>query len=555
MNLTRTITGLLLLYLSLILFSCTMQKKPSRIADHVIIFGIDGLSPDGVQKAEAPNLQRFAEQGAYTWHSRAVMPSSSGANWSSILNGTTVEQHGVFENSWTPDNLVLPPVAVNQKNTFPTIFAAIRKQLPDAETGAFFHWNPMVNFVENNLISRLELPPDQFETIRLASSYLQEHEPDFIFIQLDQVDSAGHQFGHGSEEYYAAVAEADSLIGELYQSLSQGKLENETVIIVTSDHGGIGYGHGGNSPQEMQVPFIVYGKGVKKGVRLKQPVNAFDVPATALFALGLKVPFEWTGRPVRSAFQGNEHPDLMFQLNHLADAPEIIPDGAGYNPPGGLFVNESVEMRMINHSGIGEIRYTMDGSLPDLNSALYSGPVLIEKTTVVMAQIFEQGEPISQLNRAYFRILQNPEKHGLETRIYEIGESDQLPDFNTLSPRSTGRSLEISSNELELPRQNYVAATFEGYIRIDRAGEYRFSIASDDGSKLYLNGSLLIDNDGDHGVIEKSGSLNLEEGFHQIRAEWFNGGGGYWLAAFIEGPGLPRQIIPAEWLYTETEER
>jgi hypothetical protein len=449
----------------------------------------------------------------------------------------------------------LPPVAVSQPNTFPTIFAAIRKQLPDAETGAFFHWNPMVNFVENNLISRLELPPDQFETIRLASSYLQEHEPDFIFIQLDQVDSAGHQFGHGSEEYYAAVAEADSLIGELYQSLSQGKLEKETVIIVTSDHGGIGYGHGGNSPQEMQVPFIVYGKGVKEGVRLKQPVNAFDVPATALFALGLKVPFEWTGRPVRSAFQGNEHPDLMFQLNHLADAPEIIPGRAGYNPPGGLFVNESVEMRMINHSGIGEIRYTMDGSLPDLNSALYISPVLIEKTTVVMAQIFEQGEPISQLNRAYFRILQNPEKQGLETRIYEIGENDQLPDFNTLSPRSTGKSLEISSNELELPRQNYVAATFEGYIRIDRAGEYRFSIASDDGSKLYLNGSLLIDNDGDHGVIEKSGSLNLEEGFHQIRAEWFNGGGGYWLAAFIEGPGLPRQIIPAEWLYTEAEER
>jgi predicted AlkP superfamily pyrophosphatase or phosphodiesterase len=285
MNLTKIITGLLLLYLSLTLFSCTMQKKPSRIADHVIIFGIDGLSPDGVQKAEAPHLQHFAQEGAYTWHARAVMPSSSGANWSSILNGTTVEQHGVFENSWTPDNLVLPPVAVSQPNTFPTIFAAIRKQLPDAETGAFFHWNPMENFVENSLISRLELPSDQFEAIRLASSYMQEVKPVFTFIQLDQVDSAGHQFGHGSPQYYEAVAEADSLIGELYDTLRQSNMDQETVIIVTSDHGGIGYGHGGNSPQEMQVPFIVFGKEVKKGVRLKQPVNAFDVPATALCAL------------------------------------------------------------------------------------------------------------------------------------------------------------------------------------------------------------------------------------------------------------------------------
>jgi len=182
---------------------------------------------------------------------------------------------------------------------------------------------------------------------------------------------------------------------------------------------------------------------------------------------------------------------------------------------------------------------------------LYTGPLEIRENSVVRARIFENGRPVSHQNTAYFRILQNPENHGLSYTVYEKDDMRLLPDFSTLQPTNRGHTLEISSNDLELTRRNFVAAVMEGYIRIDEPGEYTFYLASDDGSKLYINGREVVDNDGDHGVIEKSGRITLEEGFHEIRVEWFNAGGGYWLGAFYQGPGIPKQIIPANILYSE----
>ena len=107
---------------------------------------------------------------------------------------------------------------------------------------------------------------------------------------------------------------------------------------------------------------------------------------------------------------------------------------------------------------------------------------------------------------------------------------------------------ELSTNDLPLPRQTYIAAVFEGEIEIPANGTYTFYLASDDGSKLYINNDVVVDNDGDHGVITKSGSITLTEGRHPIRVEWFNGGGGYWLGTYIEGPGMPKQIVPPSML-------
>ncbi|MCG2664273.1 PA14 domain-containing protein, partial [Brevundimonas sp.] len=118
-----------------------------------------------------------------------------------------------------------------------------------------------------------------------------------------------------------------------------------------------------------------------------------------------------------------------------------------------------------------------------------------------------------------------------------------LPDFSRLTPVASGRVHEITIDGLTLPREDAVAVVFEGQIQIDTAGEYGFSTASDDGSKLYIDGKTVVDNDGDHGVITAVGTIRLEPGKHAIRVEWFNGGGGAWLGAYFEGPGLPRQFI------------
>ena len=59
----------------------------------------------------------------------------------------------------------------------------------------------------------------------------------------------------------------------------------------------------------------------------------------------------------------------------------------------------------------------------------------------------------------------------------------------------------------------------------------------------FIESDRVVDNDGDHGVITAKGEITLQPGRHALRVEYFNGGGGSWLGAYFEGPGLPRQFI------------
>lgn len=533
--------------------SCSYDRE-SPNAKHVVIIGIDGLSPDGIRSSETPVFDRMMRNGSYTLHARAVMPTSSGANWGSMLTGAGPEQHGIISNDWRTDNVELPAASIQNEYLYPTIFAAIRKQKPNAKLAAIFDWNPIINYVEKEVIDYQALPANEDETTAASIDIIKKNRPLFTFIHIDHVDGAGHRYGHGSPEYYRSVEKADSLVGEIIKATEDAGIFDDTVFILSSDHGGVGYGHGGNSLLELEIPFIVYGKQVKENHELLIPINTFDTPATALFALGLSIPFEWIGRPVKSSFQGNRDPELMFTLNNLIPAPKITPLGeGGSNPAGGLFINENPTMEITNPNEEGTIRFTTNGSLPAFYSKKYEESIEITKNTVIHARVFDDERPISDLSSAYFRIINSTDGHGLKYQIFENDNMAVLPDFNLLDPVNSGTVLEVSSNHLDLTRQHHVAVKMQGFIKIPTMGRYRFYLASDDGSKLYINNNLVVDNDGDHGVLTKSGEIILTEGRHFLQVDWFNGGGGYWLGAMIEGPEMPRQIIPPSMLYLNQE--
>jgi hypothetical protein len=134
-------------------------------------------------------------------------------------------------------------------------------------------------------------------------------------------------------------------------------------------------------------------------------------------------------------------------------------------------------------------------------------------------------------------------KH-VKVDFYAIEEIEALPDFSSMEPISSTTTWEISLNHLELPREENIAAVFTAYVDVKEGGTWRSVLASDDGSKMYVNGIPLIDNDGNHGIIEVEGEAPIPTGIHEIRVEWFNGGGGKWLGVFVEGPGMPYQEIP-----------
>ena len=90
---------------------------------------------------------------------------------------------------------------------------------------------------------------------------------------------------------------------------------------------------------------------------------------------------------------------------------------------------------------------------------------------------------------------------------------------------------------------------FSGTISITEPGKYTFYITSDDGSRLYIDGKQLIDNDGLHGMSEKSGAVDLSPGGHAIIVTYFDNGGGDGLQLAWSGPGIRgKQIVPTERL-------
>ncbi len=118
---------------------------------------------------------------------------------------------------------------------------------------------------------------------------------------------------------------------------------------------------------------------------------------------------------------------------------------------------------------------------------------------------------------------------------------NQLPDFTALTPVDTGITTSISLSRAQV--DDGFAFTFDGRIAIPESGEYTFYLVSDDGSRLSIDGSVVVDHDGLHGPSQRSGSVVLGHGHHDLFVEYFESANGESLNIDIEGPGITRTSI------------
>ena len=283
----------------------TEPQAASGVAgvEHVVVIGVDALSPDGIQNAETPHLDELLTRGAHTFRARAVMPTSSSPNWASMIMGAGPEQHGVTSNAWQPDDFETPPVAVGSGGMFPTIFGVLRQQRPESVLACFYDWDGFGRLLEQGAPDILEDGDGPVDTTNKAVAYFASNRPDLTFVHLDHVDHFGHAEGHGSDAYYEAVEEADRLIGEILTGLQEAGMLEQTVVMVSADHGGLGNGHGGNTLAEIEIPWIIAGPGIAAGRALSSPVNTYDTAVTVAYLFGVEPPEAWIGRPVLEAFR------------------------------------------------------------------------------------------------------------------------------------------------------------------------------------------------------------------------------------------------------------
>ena len=211
-----------------------------------------------------------------------------------------------------------------------------------------------------------------------------------------------------------------------------------------------------------------------------------------------------------------------------------------------IIMPDSALVRIAGDIKETEIRYTLDGNEPNETSLLYEMPFVIHASTTIKARAYLPGcGPGSVATRTINFV--DAGQNGLNCDYYQ-GDWSGEPDFDSLELKKRISVYNIALDQV-FPQAEKFALVFSGVILIYNAGDYSFFLNSNDGSRLYIDDKRVVDNYGLHGSVEKEGRISLTPGRHSIRVDYFQAGGGMCLQAFLAGPGIEKQIMPAAMLF------
>ncbi|NQX91082.1 MAG: alkaline phosphatase family protein [Flavobacteriales bacterium] len=248
----------------------------SQTEKKVLIIGIDGTRSDALEFANTPNIDGLIANGLYSPDALSDDITISGPAWSSILTGVWADKHLVTGNGFANDDF----------DTYPTLFTYIEEYNPNLNTASICHWSP----INNNIIQgatdfSLNVSSDA-ELSSEVVDYLTNQDPDCMFIHFDEVDGAGHGNGFSVDvpQYIAAIENVDLLIGPILTAIEQrpNYSQEDWLILLTTDHGGLNTSHGGTSIDEQKVFFIVSGNSVPQQLLEASTITITDDPFNCL---------------------------------------------------------------------------------------------------------------------------------------------------------------------------------------------------------------------------------------------------------------------------------
>lgn len=138
----------------------------------------------------------------------------------------------------------------------------------------------------------------------------------------------------------------------------------------------------------------------------------------------------------------------------------------------------------------------------------------------------------------------------LDARYFALGTESSIPDYTTRTPYGIGTVAQVHypatiNNFASSGRSDYVGARFAGWIVIPTTGIWTFALASDEGSRLSIGDTVVVDHDRLHGMTERSGSIALATGTHAFTIDYFERSGAAGLVCSWSGPGVAKQPVPA----------
>jgi predicted AlkP superfamily pyrophosphatase or phosphodiesterase len=328
-------TRFLLQLLGLALQSAVLAQGPGQASAfagrRVLYIGIDGCRADALtaamERGLAPQMKALRESadGLLTLQCYAggelgtptQQPTVSGPGWTSLLTGVWMDQHGVKDNRFIGGRF----------QTCAHFMRRIKEVQPTAFCASFADWPPIHDFIADG--SRVEgrefldvkftrapdakrhfidNPEKDIEVRDAALKTLREQDPDVLFVYFGSVDEFGHgaidaraSFSPDSTLYLNAISHVDSHVGELVRAMrARPQFAGEDwLVLITTDHGGRGNSHGGDSDVERNIWLLAHGAHLPRERLLEAPVPQTALVPMIYAHLGITPKPEWTPKPAQ----------------------------------------------------------------------------------------------------------------------------------------------------------------------------------------------------------------------------------------------------------------
>lgn len=302
----------LILYIAAILLSQIAMAQKTKKALFVIV---DGIANDVIEKLNTPNLDAIAKVGGYTRahvggekNGYSQTPTISAVGYNSLLTGTWVNKHNVWDNDIAAPNY-----------NYWTIFRFFKEQYPQKKAAIFSSWldnrtklvgeglsatgNIKLDYHFDGLeLDTVNYPHDKKKyymhlideaVVNNAAEYIKNQAPDLSWVYLEYTDDMGHMYGD-SPEYFKAVEMMDNQMGRLWKSIQYREkyFKEDWVIYITTDHGRTannGKGHGGQSDRERATWIVTNAKGLNNYFKTGNPGVVDIMPSIAKY-LDIKIP-------------------------------------------------------------------------------------------------------------------------------------------------------------------------------------------------------------------------------------------------------------------------
>ena len=295
----------------------------------VLFIGVDGCRADAlaaaIERGMAPQLKALIESegGLMTrkfyaggeLNAPTHQPTVSGPGWSSLLTGVWINKHGVKDNSFLGARV----------QAYPHFMRRIKEVNPTAWCASFADWPPIhVKIADGSRVNEAEFldekitatpdakrhyidnPEKDIEMRDEALASLRTRNPDVMFVYFGQVDEFGHgaidsraSFSPDSMLYLNAISHVDSHIGELLRAMrARPKFaEEDWLVLITTDHGGRGNSHGGDSDEERNIWLVASGKDIPREKLLSEPTPQIALVPMIYRHLGITPKAGWEPQP------------------------------------------------------------------------------------------------------------------------------------------------------------------------------------------------------------------------------------------------------------------